>query len=181
MDKKITVKDFIKQCEESYFDVKNVKEIIVNKYIPFRMKLNVSKRIIENHSLKNGDIKTDTGTMYLSFVAAVLRLYTNLDISNTETDIDYDMLQEHGLVDDILNNIGKDLEEFRKIFAMCEEDFRTNYLSTPAFIQRQVNKITGILGKGITALSNWLDTIDEKKLVELMNIKAKENTKQGKS
>ena len=65
MDKKITVKDFIKQCEESYFDI-DIKEVIVNKYIPFRVKLNVSKRIIENHSLKNGDIKTDAGTMYLS-------------------------------------------------------------------------------------------------------------------
>ena len=34
MDKKITVKDFIKQCEESYFDI-DIKEVIVNKYIPF--------------------------------------------------------------------------------------------------------------------------------------------------
>ena len=59
MDKKITVKDFIKQCEESYFDI-DIKEVIVNKYIPFRVKLNVSKRIIENHSLKNGDIKTSS-------------------------------------------------------------------------------------------------------------------------
>ena len=180
MDKKNTVKDFIKQCEESYFDI-DIKEVIVNKYIPFRVKLNVSKRIIENHSLKNGDIKTDTGTMYLSFVAAILRLYTKLDISATETDVDYDMLQEHGLVDDILNYIGKDLEEFRKIFAMCEEDFRTNYLSTPSFIQRQINKITGVLGKYVSALSDWLDSIDEKKLVELMNIKVKENKKQDKS
>lgn len=180
MDKKITVKDFIKQCEESYFDI-DIKEVIVNKYIPFRVKLNVSKRIIENHSLKNGDIKTDTGTMYLSFVAAILRLYTKLDISATETDVDYDMLQEHGLVDDILNYIGKDLEEFRKIFAMCEEDFRTNYLSTLSFIQRQINKITGVLGKYVSALSDWLDSIDEKKLVELMNIKVKENKKQDKS
>lgn len=180
MDKKITVKDFIKQCEESYFDI-DIKEVIVNKYIPFRVKLNVSKRIIENHSLKNGDIKTDTGTMYLSYVAAILRLYTKLDISATETDVDYDMLQEHCLVDDILNYIGKDLEEFRKIFAMCEEDFRTNYLSTPSFIQRQINKITGVLGKYVSALSDWLDSIDEKKLVELMNIKVKENKKQDKS
>ena len=91
------------------------------------------------------------------------------------------MLQEHGLVDDILNYIGKDLEEFRKIFAMCEEDFRTNYLSTPSFIQRQINKITGVLGKYVSALSDWLDSIDEKKLVELMNIKVKENKKQDKS
>lgn len=181
MDKKITVKEFINQCEESYFNVETVKEIIVNKYIPFRVKLNVSKRIIENHSLENGNVKSETGAMYLSFVAAVLRLYTKLDISATETDVDYDMLQEHGLVDDILNYIGKDLEEFRKIFAMCEEDFRTNYLSTPSFIQRQINKITGVLGKYVSALSDWLDSIDEKKLVELMNIKVKENKKQDKS
>ena len=99
MEKKITVKEFINQCEESFFDVETVKSIIVNKYIPFHVKLNVSKRIIENHSLESGNVKSETGTMYLSFVATVLRLYTNLDISATETDIDYDMLQEHGLVD----------------------------------------------------------------------------------
>lgn len=164
MEKKITVKEFINQCEESFFDVETVKSIIVNKYIPFHVKLNVSKRIIENHSLESGNVKSETGTMYLSFVATVLRLYTNLDISATETDIDYDMLQEHGLVDEILNFIGKDLEEFRKIFAMCEEDFRTNYLSTPNFIQRQVNKICGVLEKYLKVFQKKLDSVDEDKL-----------------
>ena len=116
--------------------------------------------------------------MYLSFTASILRLYTRLEVSNTDTDLDYDLLQEQGLVDIILNTIGKDLEEYRKIFAMCEEDFRTNYLSTPSFVQRQVTRVIHVLEKYVHSLQNWLNKIDNDKINILIDEIQKQNKKQ---
>lgn len=169
MEKKIAVNEFITTYTSADDKKAVINNIIVNKYIPFRIKLNCSQNIIVNHNLTDNNIQSDTGRMYLSFTASVLRLYTNLDISATETDVDYDMLQEHGLIDIIFQSIGKDLEEYRKIFAMCEEDFRSNYLSTHSFVQRQLGKIINVLEKYVRSLQNWLDKVDNNKIDSLLN------------
>ena len=177
MGKKITVKEFVEIYNTAIDKEEVLENIIVNKYIPFRIKLECAKQIIKNHNLTDKGIQSDTGRMYLSFTASILRLYTNLEISSENTDIDYDLLQEYGLVDTILNAIGKDLDEYRKIFAMCEEDFRTNYLSTPSFVQRQIGRIVKVLEKYVHSLQNWLSKIDNDKIDSLVEEiqKQKEN------
>ena len=82
------------------------------------------------------------------------------------------------MVDIILNTIGKDLEEYRRIFAMCEEDFRTNYLSTPSFVQRQVTRVIHVLEKYVHSLQNWLNKIDNDKINILIDEIQKQNKKQ---
>ena len=178
MEKKITEKQFIDTYNAATNKQEVLESVVVNKYIPFRIKLECAKLIVENHNLINKEIKSDTGKMYLSFTASILRLYTRLEVSNTDTDLDYDLLQEQGLVDIILNTIGKDLEEYRKIFAMCEEDFRTNYLSTPSFVQRQVTRVIHVLEKYVHSLQSWLNKIDNDKINILIDEIQKQNKKQ---
>lgn len=175
MGKKITVKEFVEIYNTAIDKEEILENIIVNKYIPFRIKLECAKQIIKNHNLTDKGIQSNTGKMYLSFTASILRLYTNLEISSENTDIDYDLLQEYGLVDTILNAIGKDLDEYRKIFAMCEEDFRTNYLSTPSFVQRQIGRIVKVLEKYVHSLQNWLGKIDNAKIDALIDEVMKQN------
>ena len=177
MEKKMTVKDFVEMYNAAIDKEEILESIIVNKYIPFRIKLECAKHIVENHNLNEHGIQSNTRKMYLSFTASILRLYTNLEISSENTDIDYDLLQEYRLVDTILNAIGKDLDEYRKIFAMCEEDFRTNYLSTPSFVQRQIGRIVKVLEKYVHSLQNWLSKIDNDKIDSLVEEiqKQKEN------
>lgn len=168
MENKISVKQFVDTYKEAVNQEEVVNSIIVNKYVPFLIKTECAKHIVENHNLTEKGIQSNTGKMYLSFTASILRLYTNLDISTTNTDVDYDMLQQYGLIDIICQAIGKDLEEYRKIFGMCEEDFRTNYLSTPSFVQRQVSRIVNALEKYVHSLQNWLSKIDNSKIDSLI-------------
>lgn len=178
MENKITVKQFVDTYKEAINQEEVVNSIIVNKYVPFLIKTECAKHIVENHNLTEKGIQSNTGKMYLSFTASILRLYTSLDISTTNTDVDYDMLQQHGLIDIICQAIGKDLEEYRKIFAMCEEDFRTNYLSTPSFVQRQVTRVIHVLEKYVHSLQNWLNKIDNDKINILIDEIQKQNKKQ---
>lgn len=166
MENKITVKEFINMINSSEQDIKNI--LIKRTYVPFAEKVNAAKAGIQKYNLQNEDIITDTPMTYLCYVATILRLYTNLDISSTETDKDYDLLQENGLVEFIFELLSDDLKEFQSIFDMCKEDFRANYLSAPGFVQKQINKITGVCEKGVVKLMNWLDTLDTEKLTEVL-------------
>lgn len=167
--KKITVDEFIKEYEATeYLGDKQrlVKELVDTKYVPYVVKLNIAQKIVVKYNIEGNDIKTQTAMMYLAFTASVLRLYTRLEVSDTSTDMDYDKLQQYRIIDQLFTFIGDDLQEFQKIFNMCEQDFNSNYLSTPSFVQRQVNKVTNYFGKYVDELTQWLDGLDEKKIVE---------------
>lgn len=169
--KKITVEEFIKEYEAAeYIGEKErlVEGLVDTKYVPFVVKLNVAQKIVIKYNIEGSDIKTQTAMMYLAFTASVLRLYTRLEISDTSTDMDYDKLQQYRIIDKLFNYIGEDLEEYQKIFSMCEQDFNSNYLSVPSFIQRQLNKVMNYFGKYTGDLIKWLDTIDETKIVEAL-------------
>ena len=84
------------------------------------------------------------------------------------TDMDYDKLQKYRIIDRLFTLIGDDLKEYQKIFNMCEQDFNSNYLSTPSFVQRQINKVTNYFGKYVDELTQWLNGLDEKKIVEAL-------------
>lgn len=169
--KKISVADFIKKYETASTFVEKdnlVRNLIDTKYVPFVIKLNIAQKIVQKYNIENDNIKTQTAMMYLAFTASVLRLYTRLDVSETSTDIDYDRLQKYRLIDRLFEFIGDDLQEYQKVFNMCEQDFNSNYLSVSSFIQRQVNKDMNFFGKYTEDFIKWLDTIDEEKIVKAL-------------
>lgn len=167
--KTISVAEFIEKydaAETTEEKRKVIESVISTKYVGFKTKLDVSKSIIKQFNLQNGDVHSQTAMMYLAFTASALRLYTCLDISETETNKDYDMLQEKGLIDAIYSMITKDLKEYKKIFDMCAQDFTTNFLSTPAFVQKQVNKINNGFNNFADKVVAWIDGLDEDTIVE---------------
>ena len=169
--KKISVADFIKKYETASTFVEKdnlIRDLIDTKYVPFVIKLNIAQKIVQKYNIENDNIKTQTAMMYLAFTASVLRLYTRLDVSEISTDIDYDRLQKYRLIDRLFEFIGDDLQEYQKVFNMCEQDFNSNYLSAPSFIQRQVNKAMNFFGKYTEDFIKWLDTIDEEKIVKAL-------------
>lgn len=169
MENKITVKEFVDSLDEQFSIQDTIKDnIISRKYVPFAEKVSAARAGIHRYNLTDDNVITDTPMTYLCYVATVLRLYTNLDISADSTDRDYDMLQESGVLTTLFECIGDDLEEFQTIFDMCKEDFHANYLSAPGFIQRQVNKALSICEKGVVNLISWLDDLDTDSLNEII-------------
>lgn len=169
--KKITVDKFISEYEAAGTLLEKqqlVEDLVDTKYVPFVVKLNIAQKIVVRYNIEGNDIKTQTAMMYLSFTASVLRLYTKLEISDISTDLDYDKLQKYRIIDQLFTLIGDDLKEYQKIFNMCEQDFNSNYLSTPSFVQRQINKVTNYFGKYADELTQWLNGLDEKKIVEAL-------------
>ena len=169
--KKINVDEFINEYEATEYlgDKERLVEALIDtKYVPFVVKLNIAQKIVAKYNIEGNDIKTQTAMMYLAFTASVLRLYTRLEVSDTSTDMDYDKLQKYRIIDRLFTLIGDDLKEYQKIFNMCEQDFNSNYLSTPSFVQRQINKVTNYFGKYVDELTQWLNGLDEKKIVEAL-------------
>lgn len=168
-NKKISVEDFVEQYKNASLKAHVIEDIIITKYIPFVIKLNVAKKIVQKYNRQGDDIQSQTAMMYLSFTASVLRLYTKLDMSNDNTDIDYDQLQQYRIIDMIFAAIGEDLQEYKKVFDMCEQDFHTNYLSTQGFIQLQVNKILSVFKEVSKKVPDWLAGINNETITKTLD------------
>lgn len=168
MEEKITIKDFIDTLEDHFSIDEAIDEILIRHYVPFAEKVNAAHIGVSKYNLQNNDIVCNTPMTYLCYIATVLRLYTRLDISTTETDKDYDLLQKNDMLEPIFKAIGNDLNEFQTIYDMCKEDFRSNHLSAPAFVQKQINKIAGVCEKGVVKFMDWLDDLDIDMLSEII-------------
>ena len=156
METKYTVEKFIEMYKED--SEKALKTIIKRKYVPLMEKSITAQDAITRYNLLDGEVYCNTPMTYLVYVVSVLRLYTYLDIKSKNTDEDYDLLAQEGLVEVIFKNIGDDLKEFQSIYNMCKDDFRTNYMSNGGIIQRYLKKAKQIIENKKVQVAKWFSS-----------------------
>lgn len=161
---KTTVKDFIDKYLISSKEVQNemMDKIVLRKYMPYEAKVVLSKKIIASHRLdKEGYVNSDTCSMHLSLIASILQYYTYFEIKADEAAYAYDLLQEHGLLDVIIEKkIGRDIVELRNVFAMCQGDFDTNHISIFAFANKCFKKVLDVLTTTFHDLEKKIESDD---------------------
>lgn len=159
---KTTVKDFIDKYLKSSTEVQNemMDKVVVRKYMPYEAKTILCKKIIASHRLdKEGQVNSDTCSMHLSLIASILQYYTCFEINADEAAYAYDLLQEHGLLDIIIEKkIGRDIVELRTVFAMCQGDFDTNHISIFAFASKCFKKVLDVLTNAFDDLEKRLES-----------------------
>lgn len=176
---KMSVEDFIVKYREVKDDEQAksrlIKSIIEDYYVSVAVKNFMSKQMIEQFSMRDDNYYSDAVKTYLIYTMTIMDLYTILDVNAENWTEQYDLLKRHGLIEAIANEIGDDIMEFQAIFNMCKDDFNKNHLTIHAFVQRQVNKVLGVLTPALNKVATNLDHIDLSKLEEIM-----ENIKGGK-
>ena len=142
---------FIKEFVESYsnFATQNLKDdylkdnLEITTYVPFVKKVTYAASLAQNTMIDKdtGNVRVSSESNYLFFVRSIIELYTNLEIENKAFYDEYDLLNESGLLDKIMQMIPeKEIAEFKMICDMKKSDLLQNKYENHAFIASQVER-----------------------------------------
>ena len=148
---------FIKNFVESYsnFATQNLKDdylkdnLEITTYVPFVKKVTYAASLAQNTMIDKdtGDVRVSSESNYLFFVRSIIELYTDLEIENKAFYDEYDLLNESGLLDKIMQMIPeKEIKEFKMIVDMKKDDIIFNQSTPKAFINQQIERVSTILG-----------------------------------
>ena len=148
---------FIKEFVESYsnFATQNLKDnylkdnLEITTYVPFVKKVTYAASLAQNTMIDKdtGNVRVSSESNYLFFVRSIIELYTNLEIENKAFYDEYDLLNESGLLDKIMQMIPeKEIAEFKMICDMKKDDIIFNRSTPKAFVNQQIERVSTILG-----------------------------------
>ena len=170
---------FIKNFVESYsnFATQNLKDdylkdnLEITTYVPFVKKVTYAASLAQNTMIDKdtGNVRVSSESNYLFFVRSIIELYTDLEIENNAFYDEYDLLNESGLLDEIMQMIPeKEINEFKMLCDLKREDILTNQYETHSFISDQVTRFGELIGVSLKPLlekiSDQLDNMDKNDL-----------------
>ena len=173
---------FIKEFVESYsnFATQNLKDdylkdnLEITTYVPFVKKVTYAASLAQNTMINKdtGNVRVSSESNYLFFVRSIIELYTDLEIENNAFYDEYDLLNESGLLDEIMQMIPeKEINEFKMICDMKRSDLLQNKYENHAFISDQVERFGTLIGVTLKPmldkLATELENMDDEKITKL--------------
>lgn len=145
-----------------------VKEHITKSYIPLEEKDVRSQIIISNSYYdENGNFKVNSTAKHMFTFLSIVDMYTDIDINFKDGLNEYNKLDASMALDDIVSMIDeKDLNEFKIILNMKDNDVITNEYEPHSFVKKQVERFGGLIG---AVLSPIIEKIDLNNLEDFFN------------
>lgn len=135
----------------------SIEDLDVRSYIPFEEKKQIIYAIIDTLLLEdNGIVSFDELDRFVTFIMVAFDSYLkNVDFEDKYIEC-YDALSESGQISNIMNTIGRDLEELRAFFEMeCNSRLEQNNIEN--VLNRKFTEMNAVfstmLGEGITKIS----------------------------
>lgn len=137
-----------------------IKKHVVATYIPYETKVAEAKKIVETTSFTKVDNRRtfwmDTTTRYILFMKEVIVLYTDLEWDQINFLIQFNLLEQYGILDQIIANIGSDYEKFQTVLNMTLDDMMTNERSFLSYVENMGQAIGVVADQIVEALPNIL-------------------------
>ena len=160
---------YIKEFAEKYnaMATDRLKEDYLNDnlhiktYLPFLTKVTLADKLAKVTTLDKdaGNVNVKSDINYLLFCRMIIEQYTDLQVETEGFYEEYDLLNESGLLDKIMQMIPeKEITEFKMICDMKKSDLLQNKYENHAFISEQVTRFGELIG---TILKPALDKISE--------------------
>lgn len=134
----------------------------IKDYVSFLMKNTLAQKIVDVSTYMYEDYIKEDGTkgrrrtntihvnstvQYVLFCRVIIENYTNLEVETDGFYEEYDLLNESGLLDKIMQMIPeKEIAEFKMICDMKKDDTIFNQSTPKAFINQQIERVSTILG-----------------------------------
>ena len=173
---------YIKEFVEKYNAIATdrLKEDYLNNnlhiktYLPFLTKVTLADKLAKVTMLDKdtGNVNVKSDVNYLLFCRMIVEQYTDLQVETEGFYEEYDLLNEFGLLDKIMQKIPeKEIAEFKMICDMKKDDIIFNQSTPKAFINQQIERITNIasitLKPVLDKLATELENIDDEKITKL--------------
>ena len=173
---------YIKEFAEKYnaMDTDRLKEDYLNDnlhiktYLPFLTKMTLADKLAKITTLDKdtGNVNVKSDINYLLFCRMIVEQYTDLQVETEGFYEEYDLLNEYGLLDKIMQMIPeKEITEFKMICDMKKDDIIFNQSTPKAFVNQQIERITNIasvaLKPVLDKLATELENIDDEKISKI--------------
>lgn len=144
------VKEFIEQFNNAAEKDKErqAKKIVATHYLKYETKIGIAQTVVRLSSYENDGttFRINSPQRYLLFVQAVITHYTTLEIGKDDTFLDiYNMLDQAGAIEFILDAIGEDVDSLRTVISMTLDDFMTNERDLPSYLDHKMDAIMEVL------------------------------------
>ena len=148
----------------------------IKTYLPFLTKVTLADKLAKVTTLDkdtdNVNVKSDAN--YLLFCRTIVEQYTDLQVETEGFYEEYDLLNESGLIDKIMQMIPeKEIGEFKMLCDMKKEDLIFNQSTPKAFINQQVERVSTILGVTLKPvlekISEQIENISEEDVEKFAN------------
>ena len=148
----------------------------IKTYLPFLTKVTLADKLANVTTLDKdtGNVNVKSDVNYLLFCRTIIEQYTDLQVETEGFYEEYDLLNESGLLDKIMQMIPeKEVTEFKMICDMKKDDIIFNQSTPKAFINHQIERITNIasvtLKPVLDKLATELENMDEKDIEKFTN------------
>ena len=121
----------------------------IKTYLPFLTKVTLADKLAKITTLDKdtGNINIKSDVNYLLFCRMIIEQYTDLQVETEGFYEEYDLLNESGLLDKIMQMIPeKEITEFKMICDMKKSDLLQNKYENHAFIASQVERFGTLIG-----------------------------------
>lgn len=121
----------------------------IKTYLPFLTKVTLADKLAKVTMLDKdtGNVNVKSDVNYLLFCRMVVEQYTDLQVETEGFYEEYDLLNESGLLDKIMQMIHeKEIAEFNTICDMKKSDLLQNKYENHAFIADQVKRFGTLIG-----------------------------------
>ena len=152
----------------------------IKTYLPFLTKATLADKLAKVTTLDKdtGNVNVKSDVNYLLFCRMIIEQYTDLQVETEGFYEEYDLLNEYGLLDKIMQMIPeKEITEFKMICDMKKSDLLQNKYENHAFIADQVDRFGTLIGVTLKPvldkLATELESMDDSKIEKLS--KALEN------
>ena len=146
----------------------------IKTYLPFLTKMTLADKLAKVTTLDKdtGNVNVKSDVNYLLFCRMIVEQYTDLQVETEGFYEEYDLLNEFGLLDNIMQKIPeKEIAEFKMICDMKKDDIIFNQSTPKAFINQQIERITNIasitLKPVLDKLATELENMDDEKITKL--------------
>ena len=133
----------------------------IKTYLPFLTKVTLADKLANVTTLDKdtGNVNVKSDVNYLLFCRMIVEQYTDLQVETEGFYEEYDLLNESGLLDKIMQMIPeKEIAEFKMICDMKKSDLLQNKYENHAFIADQVDRFGTLIG---VTLKTVLEKISE--------------------
>ena len=146
----------------------------IKAYLPFLTKMTLADKLAKVTTLDKdtGNINVKSDVNYLLFCRMIIEQYTDLQVETEGFYEEYDLLNQSGLLDKIMQTIPeKEITEFKMIVDMKKDDLLFNHSTPKAFVNQQIERITNIasitLKPVLDKLATELENMDDEKITKL--------------
>lgn len=148
----------------------------IKTYLPFLTKVTLADKLAKITTLDKdtGNVNVKSDVNYLLFCRMIIEQYTDLQVETEGFYEEYDLLNEFGLLDKIMQMIPeREISEFKMICDMKKEDIIFNMGTPKAYISQQIERITTIasvtLKPVLEKISEQIENMSEEDVEKFAN------------